>query len=394
MRRLRRLGSSLGGQRGTALPLALIALLILSAVILALSTLSATEPTIASNQLMTAQALALAEAGLERALWALDHPGDPGGVPEGEMAPPPYDGSLLVPLAARGASIGGFRVTIGGETGSQREVTVVGWVPSDSGPGPRTQQRIKAGLVRLRFPGPPAAVSVRGELRLADGATVEASGDGSCGDKPGTWSAGATTLDGASQVWGRDGSPSPNEASDVQQHQPPGAFDARAYTAAELRVLRAVARARGTYYRGAVAFDAANRISNGLVFVDTTTGQPITDTMPDSELAAVRIGDGAVTDRSGVFRGWLVVNGSLAMSGDFQMEGFAYVADRLSQRGGARILGGVMAGHIRDASASLIESRPATGPAVAWSCDHARTGGGEIPQRWLVQPGSYRETAG
>ncbi len=139
---------------------------------------------------------------------------------------------------------------------------------------------------------------------------------------------------------------------------------------------------------------AANRISNGLVFVDTTTGQPITDTMPDSELAAVRIGDGAVTDRSGVFRGWLVVNGSLAMSGDFQMEGFAYVADRLSQRGGARILGGVMAGHIRDASASLIESRPATGPAVAWSCDHARTGGGEIPQRWLVQPGSYRETAG
>ena len=51
-------------QRGVALPLAIITLVLLSSLILGLSVMSATEPTIAANQLRTAQARALAEAGI------------------------------------------------------------------------------------------------------------------------------------------------------------------------------------------------------------------------------------------------------------------------------------------------------------------------------------------
>ncbi len=51
--------------------MAMLALLILSALVVGFSVLSATEPTIANNQLMVAQARSLAEAGVERAVWAL-----------------------------------------------------------------------------------------------------------------------------------------------------------------------------------------------------------------------------------------------------------------------------------------------------------------------------------
>jgi len=49
-------------QRGVALPMAMLALLILSILVIGFSVLSATEPTVANNQLMVTQARALAEA--------------------------------------------------------------------------------------------------------------------------------------------------------------------------------------------------------------------------------------------------------------------------------------------------------------------------------------------
>ena len=80
-------------QRGVALPMAMLALLILSSVMIGFSVLGATEPTIANNQLMATQARALAEAGVERAIWALNNPTEPKGVPSGGPIPRLYDGS-------------------------------------------------------------------------------------------------------------------------------------------------------------------------------------------------------------------------------------------------------------------------------------------------------------
>lgn len=382
------------GQRGAVLPLAMLSLLVLSAVLIGLSMLTGQEPLVARNHVMIVQAQALAEAGLERALWALSSPQAPEGVAWTAGAPAPYDGSQLIGVATEVASFGGFRLTISGESDRQRQVVAIGLVPSDDGPLGRARQEISATVIRLRFPAFPAGLAVRGDLTIGNGVTVDASADGSCGDLAGTWSSGATTLGSGSQVLGRSGDPAiPNEPADARQLQPTGAFDEGAFTPAELSALRAVARARGTYYQGAVAFDAARPVPDGLIFVDTGSGQPITEATPEADLAAVSIGDRAGTGPGGSFRGWLVVNGSLSIAGSNALEGLVYAADRLSQTGAARLVGAAVAGHVRSALPSLIDARPAGGAALVWSCEVGRTGGRVIPQRWMVKPGTYREAA-
>lgn len=376
------------GQRGAVLPLAMLSLLVLSAVLIGLSMLTGQEPLVAGNHVMIVQAQALAEAGLERALWALSSPQAPEGVAWTAAAPTPYDGSQLIRVATEVASLGGFRLTISGEGDRQRQVVAIGLVPGDDGPLGRARQEISATVIRLRFPAFPAGLAVRGDLTIGNGVTVDASADGSCGDLAGTWSSGATTLGSGSQVLGRSGDP-----ADARQLQPTGAFDEGAFTPAELSALKAVARARGTYYQGAVAFDAARPVPDGLIFVDTISGQPITEATPEADLAAVSIGDGAGTGPGGSFRGWLVVNGSLSMAGSVALEGLVYAADRLSQTGAARLVGAAVAGHVRSTLPSLIDARPSGGAALLWNCAVGRTGGRVIPQRWMVKPGSYREAA-
>jgi len=382
-------------QRGAVLPLTMMILVVLSAVLIALSGLTGQEPLIASNHVMVVQAQALAEAGLERALWALSTPESADGIPWSAKAPAPYDGSAFLGVATEsGAPLGGYRLTVTGEGDRQREVTVVGLVPGDVGPLGRARQDISATLIRLRFPAPPAGLSVRGGLTIGDGVTIDARADGSCGDRAGTWSSGVTTAAAGAQIHGRSGDPAiPNEPTDIRQEQPVGVFDELAFSAAELLALKAVARVRGTYYQGAVTFDAARRIPDGVIFVDTGSGQPITDATPGGDLATVTIGDGAAGP-GGVFRGWIIVNGSLSIAGDVTLRGLTYVADRLSQTGVARLVGATMVGHVRTASPSLVDARPAGDAAVAWSCEEGRTGGGLIPSRWMVKPGSYREVAG
>src|SRR5882672_3391260 len=376
-------------QRGAVLPLAMMILVVLSAVLITLSGLTGQEPLIASNHVMVVQAQALAEAGLERALWALSTPESADGIPWSATAPAPYDGSAFLGVATEsGAILGGFRLTITGEGDRQREVTVVGLVPGDFGPLGRARQDISATLIRLRFPDPPAGLSVRGGL------TIDARADGGCGDRAGTWSSGVTTAAAGAQIHGRSGDTAiPNEPTDIRQEQPVGVFDDLAFSAAELQALKAVARVRGTYYQGAVTFDASRRIPDGVIFVDTFSGQPITDATPIPDLASVSIDDGAAGP-GGSFRGWIIVNGSLSVAGEVTLQGLTYVADRLSQTGGARLVGAAMAGHVRSTAPTLVDARPPGHAALEWSCEAGRTGGGRIPQRWMVKPGSYREVAG
>jgi Tfp pilus assembly protein PilX len=58
-------------ERGVALPMAMIVLVLLTTLMVAFALLARTEPVIAHNQQRTSQALAHAEAGFERAVWAL-----------------------------------------------------------------------------------------------------------------------------------------------------------------------------------------------------------------------------------------------------------------------------------------------------------------------------------
>jgi hypothetical protein len=373
---------------GAALPLAVIALALLSSLILGLSLMSATEPTIAANQLRTAQARALAEAGIEQALWALANPDAPGGLPDPlpPTVPAPYDGSRLISLAAGG---GGFRVAVtAGAARNERNVISVGWMPTDDSADarPKSHQRIAGTLWRLRVPAEtaPCALCVLGALDISDQAAVDARGDRRCGAKRGAWSSRETTVASTARIWGADGNDTANEAGDYAQAQPADEALAWIFTDADLLAIKRLARVRGSYYRGSVVFTPLSPAPEGLVFVDTLSGAPITLDTPSTDLARVEI-------RGGAFRGWIVVAGSLEVSGDARVRGLAYAQDGFAYRGSAPggIEGQIVTAGVRGGSASL--SRAGDGPALGFDCSAAATGDGTVPRGWMLKSGSYRE---
>lgn len=379
-------------QHGAVLPLAMLILLVLSAVLLGLGSLTGQEPLAARNHTLVAQSQGMAEAGIDRALWALSTPDAADGVAWSAPAPAPYDGSRLIDVAVDGLPLGAFRLTISGSSDRQRQVVATGFAPGIPGQLGQARQDVSATAVRLRFPSLPAGLTVRGDVQIGPGVVIDAAEDGSCGSAAGTWSSGTITFGPASQVRGRGGDPmAPNGAADARQAQDPAAFDALVFDAAEMSAFKAFARARGTYYQGTVIFDATRPIPDGLVFVDTASGQTISPATPAADLASVSVRDGAAIDPNRLVRGWIVVNGGLTLDGDFTLQGLAFAADRLQQSGRAQIRGAAVAGHVRSASPSLIEALPGSAPALTWSCEAGKTGGGSIPQRWLVKPGSYRE---
>ena len=377
--------------RGAALPLAVFTLALLSSLILGLSLMSATEPTIAANQLLTAQARALAEAGIDQALWALRHPEAPNGLsdPLPARVPSPYDGSRLVAVAAAGAALGGFRVAVSsGAAQNERNVLSIGWAPTDD-PGdrrPKAHQRIAGTLWRLGGPAEsaPCALCVRGNLEVGSDAAVDARMDTRCGGKQGAWASGEATVAASARIWGADGNDQPNETSDYAGAQPAEAALGWIFTDADLLALKRMALARGSYYRGAVTFDASHPAPEGLVFVDTATGAPATAGTQAAQLARLEL-------RGGTFRGWLIVAGSLEISGDARVRGLVYAQDAFVYRGAAPggIEGQVVATGLRGGSASL--SRTGGGAALTFDCSAAAGGDGTVPRGWMLKAGSYRE---
>ena len=399
------------GQRGMALPVALVSLVVVSCLVVGLVVVAAIEPTIAGNQLAVAQARALAEAGVDRALWALSNPGDRDGIPVDFTTPPaPYDGGRAIGVAAGGHAMGGFQVTVGrGTRPYERTITAVGWAP-DAGLGARRAvQKIVVTAInpRLIVQDPPAAVSVRGALEAAGSIQVDARADQTCGAKAGTVTESATSLRDAgvdirggtadaevrNRVVSAAGGAIPGEA-DAVTDVPAAALDAFMPNAADLAALRAVAKARGTYLRGAVSFGAGRRLPDGLVFVDSTSGRSGTGDAADA--AAVEVGTGAAADPSGIWSGWLIVNGSLAVTGDVRLRGFVYAQTglRYEASGTAALSGALVARQSPDGGAARVDALPSGSLRIAYDCRDARTGNGTIPGRFIVKAGSYREASG
>src|SRR5712692_7008063 len=128
----RRLRSALADERGIALPLSLIVLVLLASLTLAFLAMSSTEPLIASNLQAGEQALALAEAGVERAIWALNNPTAAAPAqglitPLPASPPSPYDGLTAVSLGA-----GSYTVIVslppGAAVGNDRSIVATGTV--------------------------------------------------------------------------------------------------------------------------------------------------------------------------------------------------------------------------------------------------------------------------
>ena len=424
----------LANERGVALPMSMLALLILSGLVIAFSVLAITEPTIASNHLMAAQARSIAEAGAEQAIWALNNPANPKGIPTAAplpaswTAPAPYDGSRLVPVSTGGSNSGGFRVTVTkGASSAELVITSVGWVPNDSTTSPKAHQKITVMVFnpQFMFTDPPAALSVRGELQAGGNSIVDSRADTSCGAKSGTLTTGQTSIKGnAADIFGADGNSVRNQMYDASNGGLPPlasdiidnvattladgtpAFDKYIWTDADVSALRAYAQANNgkpgvTYLQGAATFSSSRQIPDGLVFVDTVSGKNIAQdgaapATPSSDFASVDIQGNAGGGTGGVFSGLLFVNGTLSIAGNFAMRGFAYAQNDVSYHGvgAGGVWGAVMSRNIRDLSSTSIDSDLLGNALINYDCQYAKTGGNTLPNTWSFEAGTYRELSG
>jgi hypothetical protein len=386
--------------RGIALPLAIVALMILTVLVIALVVLATSEPPISSNHARAAQARAFAHAGVARALWALGQPEARGGIPvalSGGSAAAPYDGLTFVGLG----DAGGFFVHVAGFAGteSERAIDATGWTPGPPAPDRRIRahRRIRAVMARLRFPDPPAALSAGTDVEVHGTSRIDVPA-ATCGPRAGAVATGDVHVLDAAAV---HGSGDVSESGAVRANQPTAALEPLAFTAAELDLLRALARCCGTYVGPGspatwtdaprVTFDTTTRLPRpGLVFVDTRTAAPPTVSTPAGDLADVLVtGDASPSGEPG-FQGWLVVNGHVTWQGSMPARGLVYAQGGLTWAGTGAFTGAVVARNATG-TAGVVNVGPAA--TIAYDCEAARTGGGTLPASWFVKPGSYREVA-
>lgn len=398
-------------QRGVALPVAMLSLLILSALMVAFSMMAASEPILANNQLQVAQARAIAESGVERAIWALNegvsNPTNPNALPSPLVtAGAPYDGSTTVPVMINGTQAGVFTVAVTpGATSYERNIVATGWAPTNTGSSPKSKQKIQVTVARVRFLDPPAALTVRGEINAGGHALIDSRADMSCGPKVGTYSEGATTVGGSARIYGAGNDVANENVSDRAQNMADSTFVPYTYGNTELNALKALAKANGTYYQGTPPpFNASNKMPNGIIYVDTVSGCNIdaecgyspSNQTPTPDFASLTIHGNAALDADGIFKGVIIVAGSLAIDGNFQMHGFVYVQNDFTYQGTGtgQIVGAVMSQNVRDTSATSIDTDTGGNSTIVWDCGYAKSGGGQLPQTFTIEPGTYKEISG
>jgi hypothetical protein len=398
--------------------MALLALLILSTLVISFALLATSEPLIATNQKLVAQARAVTETGVERAIWALNlgftNPADTNGIPYPLVgtAPPPYDGNTLIPISVNGTQIGVAFVTVtNGTNANERNVVAVGWVPTNTGSGSKAHQKIQTTVSRFIFSAtpPPSSLTVQGQINITGNTNIDSRADQSCGPKDGTWSVGSTTTGGSGDVFGADGNNTADESApsgitDVKQNVPPSAFAPFLLKNQDLNSLKAMAKAAGTYYSGAgvssLTFNAGNPLPNGIIFIDTVSGQNIDangpNTTPTSDFASVSVHGNSPADPSGIFRGMIIVAGQLSISGDFHARGLVYAVNDLVYQGvGTGLIeGAVISQNIRDVDSTTIDTNTGGNSSIIYNCGYASNPGGQMPQGFTVQPGSYKEVSG
>jgi len=393
-----------------ALPMALMSLALISTLLLAFASLSRTEPLIATNHLRSSQARTLAESGVEYALWALSNPGHPAGLPIPLPVPvaPPFDGGTFVALGITG----GFTTTVANAADGdpqRRTVRSVGWSPTNSlaDTRPRARRTVTVDVVAVPLLGAraPCALCVRGMLTLTGNVAIDGTNrDPACGDdtKYATFTGDITTVSGPVERAGGGGAGA--------QHQAATAFDAVTLSPAALDALKTMAWRNGTYYGpgfpqggtvsdqgatwgGSIVFDAANPVPDGVVFVDTTDGRNVgSDPAGLATLASARFQAGAFAAGDGVFRGWIVVNGSLHIAAGLRMQGLVYAVDALTYQttSAGRIDGLAVSLNVREASGSTLEAAGGGELAVQFDCAHADAAA-LVPHGFRPIPGTYRE---
>ncbi len=385
-------------ESGTALPMALIILSVITTLILAFIALTATEPSIAANQMANAQARAIAESGVERALWALTKgdsaPGFSGSLanPLPTPVPAPYDGSTYVPVG-----VGGFVVTVAaGAAVNERTITATGYVPNQL--SPTAVKKIATTVTRIKMLDPPCAICAGGEsppgttssISIGGSASISASTSQGAVNCAGVTPTSAAYANGAITTNGSPNLYAPSGGSQIAGDQPTGNFAPFTLTDSDMLVLKALAKANGTYYQGDQTWTSPP--PNGIIFVDTVSGDPLTTSTPPGHIPTVDIHG----NWSGSWSGWLIVAGSIDISGNTSLRGLVYAQNdvNLHGTGGGNITGAVISSNRVDTSSTNIDTDDTGNAPLTYNCPAVRDGGGTISQNWFVKPGTFREVPG
>lgn len=395
-------------ERGIALPIAMMVLMLLTSLVAAFVAMSATEPLITANLKAGDEALGLAEAGLERAMWSLDNVGAPAaGASRDIPAPAPYDASQLIAFGR-----GGYTMSVTGEAdwacaaapfGSEdRCVVATGYVmranaPVPAAPGAIPQEdlagrrMLQVALTKFRNLDPPGPLNVNGSVELSGNASVNGAAPTNC--PIGTVKAGVTvtagntvTTQGNAQILG----------SPDQQQVTSETFDDILFSNKELGFLKQMAQSGqpNMHYvkpSSSAQFTLDMTGKDGLVFVDLVDGvsMPEPPAKPGvSDLANVKI-----TGMNN--KGWIVVLGSLTLDGNISYEGLVYALNDIAYRGtgGGGISGAVISANILDPVATAVDTDSLGNANVSYDCDAIANGGGFIPQNYYFAPGSWREAS-
>jgi Tfp pilus assembly protein PilX len=402
--------------RGVALPMALLALTLLTTLMIAFVVLSQSEPVIANNQLRVAQARDVADAGFERAVWALNQGLSDTSPPANARyidknlagaAPAPYNGGFVT------VGNGEFALTVVALNADERQITATGWVPNHTTSATKAHRTIQATVLHLpdfsrnTF----CALCVRGDVQVWGSSLVDGTTDPGCRTVNGVAASGRIDQGGSAQVVGGS-----------QPNTPTANFDQLTYGPKELLQLRELAKANGTYfgpgypngtsdsnttYDGNLTFDSSHKLKNGVIFIDTVSGHDIpTDTTAQNaaDFAHVDIHgnpfcgtDSTCSGGGDTFRGWIIVNGSLSISGNMTIDGLVYAVNDLTYNGTGtgQILGLAVSQNVRDTTMTSISSNDddssTTGNSrIRFNCANAASPGGP-PIGFLLEPGSYRE---
>ena len=387
-----------GSEDGIALPMTLIILTLLTALTVAFLAFSSSEPAIAMNQMTNAQARAIAESGIERALWALtkgdSSPGAAGSIadPLPAPVPAPYDGSQYVAVG-----VGGFIVTVAaGGAVNERTITAVGYVPDNV--NPVAIKKIQTTVTKVKWLDPPCAICAGGEnppgtltdVQIGGSASITASTAGGAQYCPGVTPTAATYSQGAINTNGNPSIVGPSGGSALAPNQPNSNFTPFILTDSDMAVLKSLAKQNGTYYQGNQTWTSPP--PNGIIFVDTPSGNVLTNSSPSSDLITVDIHG----NWSAGWNGWLVVAGTIQISGNTSLNGLIYSQNdvNLHGAGGGNITGAVISTNRVDTSSTNIDTNDIGNAPITYNCPSVRNGGGTIPQNWFVKPGTYKEVPG
>lgn len=403
-------GKLLRDEQGIAFPMAMIVMAILTALMAALAVLSTSEPQIASNQAASAQARALAESGLERALWALTKgESDPtasgvlvlgAGYALPSPVPSPYDGSTFVSVSAAG----GFKVTVAsGSQTNEKVVTAVGFVPNAT--NPTAIKKLTAVITRIKWIDPICALCAGGEnpggtttqVQVGGNASVNAttSSQGSGGNSvpAGAYCSGVTPTAAVASngTVATNGTPNLFEPAGGTETQSGASYPSGMLLSdADMATLKSLAKAKGTYYQGSQTWTSPP--PDGIIFVDTTDGSVLSSTTPSANIPTVDIHGNWTSGWSG----WLIVAGSIQLSGQIRLSGLVYAQNDVSLNGtgNGAVQGAIISTNRVDSASSTIDSNDIGNAPLVYNCPNVRSGGGQLSQNWFVKPGTYRETSG